>query len=298
MAFSGNRFLAEEALRDEVRARGLNPRDLPQLGGDDLTLEALLPLLQGSLFGPSNVIVDLEGHKGAKELLAAMEGADATLFVLDPAATAARIKIYEKAGQHRALPAPSKPGEVAGWVATRAKSRKLQLDRDAALRLAEIFGGDLASIAAELLKFELIAEGRVDAAMVDRVVNLRPPGDSFALLGAATAGRAQEAAQQLERLIEGGEDPFKLMGAVVWQYSLVARCVALRQENPGVNEHAAAQRLGVKPYPAKKALEVARRLNEDRIRVHLVRILEADRAMKSGTPPRSALERLVLQLSL
>ena len=38
----------------------------------------------------------------------------------------------------------------------------------------------------------------------------------------------------------------------------------------------AAQRLGVKPYPAKKALEVARRLNEAKIRTHLGRILDGD----------------------
>ena len=118
------------------------------------------------------------------------------------------------------------------------------------------------------------------------------------MLGAATAGRPGEAVTQLRRLLASSEDPFRLLGAVVWQYSLVARCVALMAQDSRVNENTAAQRLGVKPYPAKKALEVARRLSEAKIRAHLGRILDADLAMKRGLDPAVTLERLVVQLSL
>lgn len=78
----------------------------------------------------------------------------------------------------------------------------------------------------------------------------------------------------------------------------MARCVALQQEGGRVTEQMAAQRLGVKPYPAKKALEVARRLNEAKIRTHLGRILDADLAMKRGLDAGVALERLIVQLSV
>jgi len=150
---------------------------------------------------------------------------------------------------------------------------------------------------AELNKLTLI-DVPLTRESVARVVGLEAPGDSFAMLGAATAGRPAEALAQLRRLLASGEDPFKLLGAVVWQYSLVARSVALLQGGERVTETLAAQRLNVKPYPAKKALEVARRLNEAKIRAHLGRILEADQAMKRGLDAAAVMERLMVQLSL
>ncbi|GGJ22881.1 DNA polymerase III subunit delta [Deinococcus roseus] len=298
LAFSGHRFLIEDALRREVQKQGLNHREVTRLSAEEISLETVLPHLQSSLFGVSGVILDFEGLKNPKDVIEVCGKSDAVVAIIDPAAPAGRIKSYEKLGQHFPLPSPTKTGDIAGWVMARAKHHKLSLDKDAAFWLAEVFQSDLASIESELYKLTLIAEGKVDVALVRKTVNLNPPGDSFQMLGAATAGNTREALSQLDRLMGSGEDPFKLLGAVVWQYSLVARCVALRQENPGIQENEAAQKLGTKPFPTRKALEVARKLNEARIRVHLERILEADFAMKSGLDAVSTLERLMVQLSL
>lgn len=298
LAFSGHAFLAEELAREVLAKRGLNLRDLPRVGGDDVKAEVLAPLLAPSLFGDSAVFIDLSGVKVAAPLLDLLAKSGATVALLDPSPSAARVKLYEAQGEHHVSPAPAKTGDVAGWVAKRSQAMRLKLDRDAALYLAEVFGGDLAGIVAELNKLELLDSGLLNRETVARVVGLEAPGDSFAMLGAATSGRPAEALGQLRRLLAGGEDPFKIMGAVVWQYSLVARTVALLAGGERVTEALAAQRLNVKPYPAKKALEVARRLNEARIRAHLGRILEADQAMKRGLDAGAVMERLMVQLSL
>ncbi len=298
LGFTGNRFLAEEKAREVLRARGLHLRELPRLAGDEVSVEAVAPFLMPSLFGDAAVLLDFEGAKPGKDLLGALEKAPALVAVLDPDAPTTRIKLYEKVGEHHPSPTPARAGDIAGWVAQRARGAGLKLDRDAALYLAEVFGPDLASIAGELNKLTLLDAAPLTRDAVMRVVGREPPGDSFAMLGAATSGKPAEALGQLRRLLAGGEDPFRMMGAVVWQYSLVARCVALLQEGGPVNENVAAQRLGVKPYPAKKALEVARRLNEAKIRAHLGRTLEADLAMKSGQEPGMVLERLIVSLSL
>lgn len=242
------------------------------------------------------MVVDLAGAKPDKALLDLLASAPVTVAVLDENPPASRVKLYESRGEHHSSPAPQKTGDVAGWVTGRARGLGLKLDREAALYLAEVFGPDLTGIAGELNKLTLLDPPH-SADLVRRVVGREPPGDSFALLGAATTGRPGEAVTQLRRLL-AGEDPFKLLGAVVWQYSLVARCVALTQEEGRVTEAVAAQRLGVKPYPAKKALDVARRLSEDKVRAHLARILDADVAMKRGLDPGATLERLIVQLSV
>lgn len=297
LAFTGNRFLAEETLREALPARGLNPRDLPRLSGEEVTEENIRPHLSPGLFGDGGLIVDLDGVKPDKALLELLAGAAVTVAVLDETPPATRLKTYEKAGQILASPAPGKLGEVTAWVTQWARKHKLSLDREAAAYLAEVFGPDLTGIAGELTKLALL-DGPFTREAVQRVVGREPPGDSFAMLGAATTGRAAEAMSQLRRLLAAGEDPFKLMGAIIWQYSLVTRMVALLQQESRVNENTAAQRLGVKPYPAKKALEVARRLDEARIRAHLTRILDADLAMKRGLDPAVTLERLIVQLSV
>ncbi|UBV43735.1 DNA polymerase III subunit delta [Deinococcus taeanensis] len=297
IVFSGNRFLADETLRDTLSARGLDARALPRLGGEDVTADTVGSHLNPGLFGDGGVIVDLEGVKPDKALLELLAAAPVTVALLDETPPATRLKLYEARGEVVPSPAPSKPGDVAGWVVQRARKERLPVERDACAYLAEVFGADLAGIAGELNKLALL-DGPFTREAVRRVVGREPPGDSFAMLGAATAGKPGEAVTQLRRLLASGEDPFKLMGAVVWQYSLVARCVALQQEGGRVTEQVAAQRLGVKPYPAKKALEVARRLNEARIRAHLNRILDADLAMKRGLDAGVALERLIVQLSV
>ncbi|WP_412029559.1 DNA polymerase III subunit delta [Deinococcus yunweiensis] len=297
IAFTGPRFLAEETLRLTLARRGLSVRELPWLAGEEVTAQELTPHLSPGLFGDGGVVVDLAGAKPDKALLELLAAAPVTVAVLDESPAATRLKVYEARGEVMPTPGPARPGDVTGWVVARAKAMKLSLNRDAAAYLAEVFGLDLAGIAGELTKLQLL-DGTMDRERVAAVVGREPPGDSFAMLGAATAGQPGEAVMQLRRLIASGEDPFRLLGAVVWQYSLVARCVALTLQEGRVNETTAAQRLGIKPYPAKKALEVARRLSEPRIRAHLGRILDADLAMKRGLDPAVTLERLLVQLSL
>ena len=296
LAFSGHRFLIEEAARQALSQRGLHLRDLPRLSGEDVKPEVLAPLLAPSLFGEAAALIDLEGVRPDKALLAALATPGALVVVLDPLGAATRVKHYEQHGEHRAVPSPSKSGEVAAWVAGRAASMQLKLERAAAQYLAEVFGTDLAGMAAELNKLAFVT-GPLSSEVVRQVVGKAPPGDSFAMLGAATAGHTAQALGQLRHLLASGEDPFKLMGAVIWQYSLVARSLALLGQGGRVSEAQAAQQLGVKPYPAKKALEVARQLSEPRMRAHLSRILEADLAMKRGLSAEAALERLLVQLS-
>lgn len=296
LALTGNRFLADETLRDVLSGRGLNARDLPRFSGEDVNVDTLGPHLAPSLFGDGGVIVDFEGLKPDKALLELLASAPVTVAILDEAPPATRLKLYEKSGEVVASPAPSKPGDVTGWVVTRTKRMGLRLERDAAGYLAEVFGADLAGIAGELNKLELLG-GALSRERVQGVVGREPPGDSFAMLGAATAGRPGEAVLQLRRLLASGEDPFRLLGAVVWQYSLIARTVGLLQEQGRVSDTVAAQRLGIKPFPAKKALEVARRLSESRIRAHLGAVLDTDLALKRGLDPQVALERLLVRLS-
>lgn len=297
LVFTGHRFLAEEAMREEARQRELPLNDWPQFREEEVSLQNIEPHLAPGLFGDGGLMVDLNGLKPDKTLLAALTSAQVAVVLLDAKPLAARLKVYNKAGAEMITSAaPQKTGEITKWVLERAKKQQIKMGRDAAQYLADVFGSDLASIASELNKLTLL-DGSFTQEQLKGIVGREPPGDSFSMLGAATTGQTKVAILQLRRLIAAGEEPFRIMGAVVWQYSLIARCVALMSEEGLMNEAAAAKKLGIKPYPAKKALSVARKINEKRMLEHLKHILEADVAMKSGLDAEKALERLIVQLS-
>jgi DNA polymerase III subunit delta len=208
-----------------------------------------------------------------------------------------RTKTYEKLGAELILlPAPVK-GALVKWIGDRAKRMKLSLEGDAGRVLAEIFPDDPPAIASELEKLSVL-EGKVDAETVRRVVNHLPPTNVFAVLEAAAKRQPGVAADHLERLLDAGEDPFRLMGALIGQYQLNARAFALLQRDPVVRFEEAGRVLSVHPFRAQKAIEAMRGLSENRVRRDLRRILEADTGMKSGLEPRLTLERLVLELAV
>lgn len=296
LAYSGDRFLMEEAARHELRGRGLRLGELPRLGGDgeEISPGALLGAMTPGLFGDPAAVLDFAGQRPGKELLAATVQAarGGTLVVLDPNGPKTRAALYREHGEHRVLPAPVKPGDIAAWGQTRAREQDLKLDSGAALYLAEALG-DLASVAAELNKLALLRAGAWTRAEVEAVVGQPVPGDSFALLDAVTAGRPEAVTAQLRAL--EGEDPYRLLGVIGWQYRLLAGLVGLlATENIGAE--AAAARLGQKPYPVKKALPLARRLGEAGLREQLRAVLEAERRAKGGGDAGVTVRQLVLSL--
>jgi DNA polymerase III subunit delta len=312
LAFVGNRFLLEESARDALRREGFQPRDVPWLD-EDVTPESVAPHLQGGLFGPAAVVVDLGGVKDYKLVLEALALApDAVIVLLDAEnwtsnessgevmrkrkAQESRAKTYEKANAKLTLlPTPVK-GALVKWVIERAKLMKLKLEPDAARMLSEIFPDDPPTIAGELEKLSVL-EGKVDAETVQRVVNHLPPTTVFAVLEAAAKRKPGEAADHLSRLMDAGEDAFKLMGAIQGQYQLNARAFALRERDSFVSPEEAGKVLSVHPFRAQKALEAVRGLSEKRLLMNLEAILSADTGMKSGLDPRLTLETLVLELS-
>ena len=137
--------------------RGLKLRDLPRLSGDDVKAEVAAPHLAPSLFGEAALVIDLAGVKVPAGFMELLAKSGATVAILDasrprrPASSSTRRRASTT---HRPLPA--KPGEVAAWVAKRAQSMQLKLDKSAAQYLAEVFGADLAGMVSELNKLTLL----------------------------------------------------------------------------------------------------------------------------------------------
>ncbi len=303
LVFSGDPFLAARAARRALAARGFKAHEITELA-EEMTAPQVDQLAsQSGLFGQSALLLDFDaafkGQAGVKprnEVLKVLEkGSKSLIVVLDVAATPARHKVYTAIGELEHLPTP-RFNALSHWVREELRAKGLRFDDEVPQTLADLFGEDLPGIAAEVEKLAVLDE-TLTSARVRRVVNRPAARDAFQLIEVAAKGDAKAALSVCRSLLSQGEAPARVVGAITWQYNLVARCVGLKADRARLDASVVAQTLKVKPFVAQKALVLARDLDEASLRRLLSAILEADMAIKSGKGEAWALEALTLRLA-
>lgn len=300
--FTGDSFLAREALLQEAGLQGLPLRLMPP--------EPALVAQEasGGLFGPGGALVDMRDlteaeWKPLREVLESLP-ADAVLLLLDPRPTAARSKWYAEKAIRRDHPTPG-PKERTNWVLNRARHYGLKLPGAIASYLAGLLGGKgsaenpalgLEALDQELRKLSL-ASPPITLEKVQALAALDTPISGFDLVRSIAEGRPTQAFKIARELLERGEDPLRILGALSWQYVRVARAWALLQDDPMMGEGVAASALGMHPYAAKQTLLLAKKMSKGAIIQALEILIEAEEAAKTGREMRLALERALVALA-
>ncbi len=303
--FSGDPFLAGRAFERAVREQGESQaREVIRLA-DELDPGRLREgLAQGGLFGQPLLALDLDaalagaGSAATSQrnaLIVELEAAaaDAMVFVLDASATAARQRRWRALGALEHTPTPRYENLVR-WVRQELEENGILVEGDVAATLTDVFGEDLPGIAGELQKLRVLGEV-LTPERVTELANRPAARNAFQLIDAVMAGDASAAFATLDSLLQAGEAPVRVMAAFTWQVDLVAGCVALRAEDPGVERGAAATRLKASPYAVGKALGIAARLEERTLWRLVDEVVGADAAMKSGSDPTWRLHACVLR---
>lgn len=184
------------------------------------------------------------------------------------------------------------------WIAEQLGQARMKLDRAAVERLNDHLGEDVGRLPGLLT---MLAAAYGDNAKVD-LDDLEPflgqaggvaPWD---LTDAIDSGATELAVTQLHRMLEAGErHPLVVMATLHRHYASM-----LRLDGSGVtNENEAAALLGVKPYPAKKALTQSRRLGHVGLSRAIELLAAADLDLRGATawPEELVLEVLVARLS-
>jgi len=306
LAYTGDPFLVRRAARAALREHGVDPAGVTELG-EGLRPEAVLDLAsQGGLFGQAALLVDFaeafQGQAGVRprnELMKALERVPdgAVVVVLDPDATPARQKAFQALGEHHHLPTP-RFERLPRWIATELDAAGVRYRRDVPSVLAELFGEDPAAIASEVQKLAALDEA-FDAERVRALVNRPVVHDAFDLIAAMAEGDAAAAMAIARQLLDEGEAPQRVFGALVWQFQLVARAVALleRERPRKVSVSAAAAALKANPKAAQRALDLAAGLDEATLAQALSELVDQDVRGKSGGDAELALETAVVRLA-
>ncbi len=303
LSFSGDPFLAARSAWRALRSRGFRGEATTELGEGMNAPQVAQLAAQSGLFGQVALLLDFDaafrgqgGVKPRNETLKVLENVspDTLVVVLDLAATPARQKTYNALGTHENLPTP-RFNALTHWVRQELQAAGTETEKDVPDTLADLFGEDLPGIAAEIQKLAVLEE-TLTSARVRAIVNRPASRDAFSLIEAITDADARRALGVTRSLVAQGEAPPRVLGALTWQYNLVARCVGLQQGRARVDAGLVAQTLKVKPFVAQKALAIAKNLDEAGLKQVLTSLLAADVAMKTGKDDVWALERLALEL--
>jgi DNA polymerase-3 subunit delta len=190
--------------------------------------------------------------------------------------------------------------QIAAWCVSWARSQQgKQLAGPAAELLVELVGPELGLLDQELLKLAVYVGARpsIELDDVDRLVGNSRAENIFKIFDAIGTGRPATALNMLDRLLDQGEEPLRILGAFGSQLRKLAQAGRLSQQ--GMAMPAALARVGVPPFAVKGAEQQLKHLGRRRAACLYEWLLEVDSGLKGGSPlpPRTLLERLVIRLA-
>jgi DNA polymerase-3 subunit delta len=173
------------------------------------------------------------------------------------------------------------------------------LSAPAARLLVDLIGADMGLLDQEMAKLAIYAgsNSRIDTADVDQLVGQNRVENTWKIFDLIGGGQTRAALTLLDRLLDQGEEPLRLLGAFSMQLrrlAQAARLVSRGESLPDALEHA-----GVPPFGRSSAEQQVRHLGRRRLDLIYDWLLETDLGLKGSSqlPPRTLLERLVVQLA-
>lgn len=282
---TGESFLAGEALeriRTETGADSLSEVSLDAASSSQEMLEALGT---ASLLGGKRLVI-VNGAEGLKKdqveaLTRYLEApAPTSVLVLIASGRSKLADVAKKSGVVVSLE-PPRGRRLVSWVRERARGHDLKLDEKGAWALIDSVGAELRDLDAAVSQLATrLGEGaRVDAAAVRAAFFRLADQRIYAFTDAVGDRRLDQAMGTLRRLLDQGEPPLVLFGAL----STHVRRLLLAHNVD--NARAAGSMFGLPDWRAERLFKQARSYKEEDLIAALSVLAEADVEMKAGDAP-------------
>jgi len=185
--------------------------------------------------------------------------------------------------------------ELVRWITEAASGLDKTIDRQAAGMLAQWVGENLASLRSELDKLASYVGQRTSITVDDiaAVATTSASPEAFALSGAITRGDVRAGLEAVGAAMRTRGAEFQLLGQVAWrirQALQVHQGIAAGQSPRSAMQNARILR-DQRDSEALLGRRPAKKLQAD-----MRRLISADLAMKSGTPPKAAMQQLIVEL--
>jgi DNA polymerase-3 subunit delta len=194
---------------------------------------------------------------------------------------------------------PRKPHLLPPWCVKWAKAQYgKQLEAPASTLLVELVGGEMGILDQELAKLSTYVGERTQITQqdVDTMVAHSRVETAWQMLDAVAEGNAAKALETLHHLVEQGDEPIAVLGAMSWQLRKLAQVARLAQERMPLGQAMATA--GLPPFKQRQVEQSLRHLGPRAFELYDW-LLEADLGLKSsgGLRGHAVLERLVVKLA-
>lgn len=188
--------------------------------------------------------------------------------------------------------------ELGGWIQRRAQAKTIRIDGRAVSLLADFVGPNLRQLDNELEKLATYASGRtITADDVKMLVSDASEALIWSLTDALSQRDGRSAIRSLYELRRNDANPFYLLTMMARQYRIMIKVKEAAMTNPRGNEYDIAKMVGESAYPVKKAMQQSRQYAPKELDDIMMRLLEADFAMKTGADPETTIDVLVAELT-
>lgn len=189
------------------------------------------------------------------------------------------------------------PKDLIPWIGRHFANRDKRISNDLCSYLIELTGGTMTALSGEIDKIcaysgaDTIAKSDIDAvvepvmdAVVYQMTDLLGQGNYIAAL------------EKLRQLLKMQQDPIPTLGAIGGHFRRIATARTLLDHGKQANE--LMKLYGLKPYPAQKTMDMARRFSSAFCAKAAELVLETDYQMKTSFDDQDRLlELLILRLA-
>ena len=187
--------------------------------------------------------------------------------------------------------------ELISWVTRHFAAQKKSISPDLCAYLIEITDGTMTSLAGEIQKIAAYSGAdQICKADIDAVTEPVLDAMIYHMTDQLSAGNYSEALFSMQKLLKMQHDPIFILGAIGGHFRRVSTARTLLDHGKSASE---LQKLySMADYPARKAMEAARRLRPQYCALALELIMETDYQMKSSFDDhKRLLELLILRLA-
>lgn len=267
------------------------------LYGDETNAQEILARVQEVPFFSSHQVVllkwadKLPAREGEVLIPYFSEPSDSTTMIVSAAKLDGRLKWVQALKKQAVVVdcAPLYDNQRLGWVRQEAARLGIRLDAEAAGVLKELAGEGLYVVRRELEKLSLYVSKKETVTVHDviAVQGAEPGASVFDLSGAIIQGKVSQALLIVEKTLESGEAPLRILGALLWQYRRLWK--AKDGVSRRVGEAAVAKSLGIHPHQQGEFFAMIRRVPLAHFSEAFQAFSVTDRALKgaaAGSPHR------------
>jgi DNA polymerase III subunit delta len=286
ITLTGSNFYALKRRLDELVGGFVKEHGelaLERIDAEEAEPRAVLDAVQSLPFLASRKMVLVRGAAANKEISGQIEQ------IIDSAGDTTDVVFYEPAIDKRGvyfkvLKSRTQLEEfneldnraLAAWLVADAKKQGGELSLADANYLVERVGTNQEQLASELEKL-LIYDSKISRGNIDLLTQKTPQSKVFDLLDAAFGGDKRKALELYEEQRAQKVEPQAIIAMIGWQLKLLALAKTGGQRSA---QQIAAQ-AGLSPWPVQKAQNLARKIDDNKLRQMVAEALEIDEKGKS-----------------